>query len=87
MRDELVNCWILAKDLEALAKDERQPPALRAFAAAAHGRYQYPVDSQLYAPDGRFLAQLAANDLFHPYADPNQAYAAFLGKARSSQGK
>ena len=36
---------------------------MRDLAREALERYIYPVDSQVYAPDGEFLAQVGANAL------------------------
>lgn len=56
-----VSTWILAKDLPGVAADESLDAEVRRIAGEVHGRYAYPVDTQVLAPDGRFLGQRPAN--------------------------
>ncbi|MEO6708536.1 MAG: hypothetical protein ABIP42_03110 [Planctomycetota bacterium] len=42
------------------------PEDLRALAAGLAERYDYPVDTQLIAADGRVLGQLPVDLLFSP---------------------
>jgi hypothetical protein len=65
LRRDFVNAWVLAKHLPALAK-EAQDPRVRAVAARAHANYLYPVDSQIFSPDGELLDHVCANDLHGP---------------------
>jgi hypothetical protein len=65
LRRDYVNAWVLAKHLPAIAK-QAQDPRVRAVAARAHGNYLYPVDSQVFSPDGELLDHVCANDLHGP---------------------
>lgn len=65
LRRDFVNAWVLAKHLPALAQ-EAQDPRVRAVAARAHASYLYPVDSQIFSPDGELLDHVCANDLHGP---------------------
>ncbi len=80
---EFVNCWILAEDLEAIAKDESQPENVRAAAKVAFERYKYPVDSQMMTADGKLLSQAATNDIMSP--DMDALYLAALKKALAAR--
>lgn len=54
--------------------------AVRAVAAQARERYQYPVDSQLFDAEGVWIGQLAMNALFSE-RDPEARYLEFLERA------
>ncbi len=88
---EFINCWILAKDLEAIAKSDAQQAAVRTAAAAARKRYDYPVDTQIMRPDGAPLSHVGANDLFSNDMDErslkvlNDGLAAFQAPAPASR--
>jgi hypothetical protein len=60
---DFVTSWVLAKDLPRIAA-EAADPHVRALAARAHEKYLYPVDSQVYSPEGELLDHVCANDLF-----------------------
>jgi hypothetical protein len=81
LREDFVTCWVLAKDLPRLA-EEAAEPAARALAALAHEEYLYPVDSQVYSPEGELLDHVCANDLF---ADPERRYHALLDSAEREE--
>jgi len=59
---DFVTSWVLAKDLPRIAA-EATDPDVRALAARAHAKYLYPVDSQVYSPDGEPLDHVCANDI------------------------
>lgn len=71
-----MNAWILAKDLETLAAPHADG-RLREFAARTFSDYQYPVDSQIRAADGRLMGQRAANELLRT-GSMTKAYMEFL---------
>jgi len=78
-----VSTWILAKDLEHLSFDRDAPAELRELAKALRGRYAYPVDTQVVAPGGELLGQLAANEGLRA-VNPAETYHAFLLGCRGS---
>lgn len=62
LKNDYVNTWIVAKDLPVLA--ESSPFAnVRERAALAHKAYIYPVDSQVYSPEGRLIEQVGTNEI------------------------
>jgi hypothetical protein len=80
LNQEFVNVWTVTEELEKRSRDAEGDPAVRAFAAALLADYQYPVDTQLRAPDGSLLRQLAANDLMNDaqHRDMGAIYLEFL---------
>ncbi len=82
------NAWVLARDLEALRDDASAPAELRALARALRADYQYPVDTQIRAADGRLLEQMSAHDLLFGepplWTDGSQDYLELL---RASLGE
>ena len=80
-----VNVWVLARELEQLARDEHLGEDARRIAAAALADYQYPVDSQIRSATGALRRQLAANDLMHGSEPAEETYLQFLrGEQESS---
>ena len=71
---------MLAKDLPRIAA-EAADPGVRALAARAHAKYLYPVDSQVYSPEGELLDHVCANDLFE---EPLALYHELLDAAAPS---
>lgn len=61
--EDFVTSWMLAKDLPRIARDASDV-RVRELAAAAHASYEYPVDSQVWSPERKLLAQVGANSLF-----------------------
>ena len=74
LNEAFINVWILAKDLEPLA-GQASSPEVRKWAARLRSDYTYPVDSIVYAPDGRKLVNAPANEL---RGDRNAKYLRFL---------
>jgi hypothetical protein len=74
LRDEFVNCWLLAKDLEKLAAASDDPD-LKELCALVRENYGYPVDSVLVGPD---LAVLGHVNVNAPEAMDPASYLAFL---------
>jgi hypothetical protein len=64
---------MLAKDVKALAEDERVAVDLRELAAALARNYIYPVDFQVVGPDGTLHAQGEANRMRRPYLEVLQS--------------
>src|SRR5262245_14394845 len=62
LRRDFVTSWILAKHLPRLAR-EASDPFVRSLAARAQESYAYPVDSQVYSPEGEMLDHVGANEL------------------------
>ena len=58
---------MLARDVKALAGDEKAPSDLRRLAASLAESYVYPVDFQIVSPDGTLHAQGEANNMDLPY--------------------
>ena len=58
---------MLARDVRALANDEKTPNDLRKLAASLAEKYAYPVDFQIVSPDGTLHAQGEANRMDRPY--------------------
>jgi len=62
LADDFVTSWVLAKHLPSIAA-EAKDPRVRELAARAHESYLYPVDSQVWSPQGELLDHACANDL------------------------
>lgn len=62
LRQEFVNCWVLAKDLDAIAARDGSPE-VATLCARIREHYKYPVDSVLLAPDLRVLGHVNAHDV------------------------
>ena len=77
---EFINAWVLAKNLEPLSR-QAASPEVREWTARFRADYTYPVDSIIYTPDGRKLANAPANEL--PKRSPHDAYLKFLHKGLS----
>ena len=58
---------MLARDVKALAGDEKSPSDLRKLAASLARQCAYPVDFQVVSPDGTLHAQGEANRMDRPY--------------------
>jgi hypothetical protein len=80
VNDRFVNVWTVIEELERLKGDAAGDPELREFATTLLADYKYPVDSQLRAPDGALVRQVAANDLMAAGAGMDRAYLEFLEK-------
>lgn len=74
LRGEFVNCWLLAKDLEALAA-AADDPDVKELCALVRENYGYPVDSVLIGPDLAVHGHLNVNA---PEAMDPTSYLAFL---------
>jgi hypothetical protein len=74
---DFVSSWVLAKHLPEISA-EAGDPSVRALAARAHENYLYPVDSQVYSPEGELLDHACANDL---HGDGLRRYHALLDAA------
>ncbi len=79
LEEQFVNTWIVAKDLAPLAA-EAEDEAVRKMAALAESSYLYPVDSQVYSPDGKLLDHACANDMSR-LPDRTGRYLELLGSA------
>ena len=62
MQRDFENTWILAQDLDGIARDAPDP-FVRAAAALAKKSYLYPVDSQVLSADGALLDHACAHDV------------------------
>lgn len=76
LESDYVNTWTVIEELQSLKSDSTIDTEVRSLAERIHADYQYPVDSQLRAPDGTLLRQLAANDLMG--SDMDARYVEFL---------
>lgn len=65
----------------AAASDE-----VRAFAKLVSEHYTYPVDSMVFDTDGKFVADLAADEVFK-FFPIEVTYLELLGKAARGSGK
>jgi hypothetical protein len=73
LRQEFVNCWVLAKDLEAIAARDGSSD-IATLCKRIRDNYGYPVDSVLVAADLRVVGHVNVNDVA---VDPVR-YIAFL---------
>ena len=74
LRDEFVNAWVLAKELEGIAaRSDDEDVALLCSRVREH--YDYPVDSVLLAPDLRVLGHVNVHE---PAGRDPALYLAFL---------
>lgn len=62
LREGFVNCWLLAKDLEALA-GRSEDPALARLCGLIRENYAYPVDSVLITPDLRVVGHVNVHSI------------------------
>ncbi|HEX6810059.1 MAG TPA: hypothetical protein VF384_00425 [Planctomycetota bacterium] len=62
LREQFVNCWVLAKDLEAIAARDGSPE-MKTLCMRLRENYGYPVDSVLVAPDLRVIGHVNAHDV------------------------
>ena len=82
LNDSFINVWVLAKDLEPLAR-QASSPEVRDWLARLQADYTYPVDSIVYAPDGRRLVSVPANELIgHRHAEYLRFLIRGLNRAR-----
>lgn len=82
LREGFVNCWVLAKELEAIAASS-QDAAVKELCQRVRQNYQYPVDSVLIAPDLRVLGHKNVNEVMSQPA----LYLSFLQQALAASGQ
>ena len=61
-----MNAWVLAVHLPDIA-ESADDPFVRELAKRSHENYLYPVDAQVFSPEGELLDHVCAND--HPNVD------------------
>ena len=61
LQEHFVNSWVLAQDLPEIASRAKSEN-LREWARKSHGKYKYPVDSQVFSYAGELLDHVGANE-------------------------
>jgi hypothetical protein len=77
LRDQFVNAWLLAKDLDRIANDSGDAE-VGELCELIRKSYDYPVDSILISPDLEVVGHVNVNE---PAATDPRGYLAFLQKA------
>lgn len=80
LRQEFVNCWVLAKDLDAIAARDGSSE-VATLCKRIKENYAYPVDSVLVGADLRVLGHVNAHDIGEdPAVSATAQYVEFLRK-------
>ena len=87
LRQQFVNCWVLAKDLDAIAARDGSPE-VATLCKRIEENYAYPVDSVLVGADLRVLGHVNAHDIGDdPAVAATDQYVAFLRKGLTAMGR
>jgi hypothetical protein len=87
LRQEFVNCWVLAKDLDAI-KARDGSPEVATLCKRLQENYAYPVDSVLVGADLSVLGHVNAHDIGKdPTVTGTAQYVDFLRKGLAAAGR
>jgi hypothetical protein len=87
LRQEFVNCWVLAKDLDAIAARDGTAD-VTTLCQRIQENYAYPVDSVLVGADLRVLGHVNAHDVGDdPRVTASAQYVQFLRDGLGAAGR